>query len=90
MSWKRCQQNKLKLVNIYNRTKNLYGRGVWYDNDSDRYIRYYISGHGKHNNYTNWLKKQARRKFRRCGKYNYTTNNKAHYRKTYDLWWELF
>lgn len=90
MSWKRCQQNKLKLVNIYNRTKYLYGRGVWYDEDKDRYYRYYISGHGGHSNYANWLKKQSRRKYRRCNKYNYPTNSKAHYRKAFDLWWELF
>ena len=72
---------------MYNRTKNLYGRGVWYNEDDGRYIRYYISGHGRHNNYTNWLKKQSRRKFRRNG---FPTNKKSHFKKSYDLWWELF
>ena len=88
MSWKRSQQRKNRLVRLYNKTKYNYGSGAWYDEDSDRYYRYYISGHGGHCSRTKFLKRMATRKARRDK--NDFSQNKGFYRKMYDLWWELF
>ena len=88
MSWKRSQQRKNRLVRLYNKTKYNYGSGVWYNEDSDRYYRYYVSGHGGNCSRTKFLKQMSRRKVRRNRVYQ--SSGKGHYRKLYDLWWELF
>jgi len=55
MSWKTAQERNRRLVKLYNLTRTYYGRGVWLDDDG-KYKRYYISGHGKRNNYVKWAK----------------------------------
>lgn len=88
MSWKAAQERNRRLIKLHNLTKNCYGRGVGLD-DNGTYKRYYISGHGKKNNYVKWAKNQSRRKFRRFD-IDYPINNKGHFKRVYDLMWEIY
>ena len=87
MSWSRCQQDKKKLVNLYNKSFRNIG-GVWYDDSADRYIRFYISKKGR-KGYTSFIKKHARKQVRRKN-YNCPSREKGYFKRAYDLWWELW
>ena len=40
MSYRRKQEENRRLNKLYNKTKNGYGAGVYYDDTKDRLIRY--------------------------------------------------
>ena len=86
MGYRRSIQEKKKLLQTYSKTKHKM-RGVWYDDESDRYHKISYSKKGK-NSYATFLRKHSNRTIRRNKlKEELTGNN---YKKFYDYWWELF
>ena len=76
-----CKERNKRLKRIYNNTKHSYASGVWFDDDKNRFIRYY---RGKRSKY---LKKLSNRKFRHMK--NESLQN-SQYKKVFDYWWELY
>lgn len=81
MGYQRKKEEKTRLKRLYGETKNAYGSGAWYDEETGRYIRYWIAPRRK-----KYLKKVANKKVR---KYKQKLSNGS-YRNVFDLWWELF
>ena len=84
MSYKRARERNRRLKKLYDKTKNSYGAGAWYDEEKERYIRYFC--HDKD------LKKTCRRTTRRRLKQQHlgANLNRGAYKKVFDYWWELF
>ena len=83
MSYQRARERNRRLKKLYDKTKNGYGAGAWYDEKKERYIRYFC--HDKD------LKKQCRRTTRRRLKQRHCGErlNRGAYKKVFDYWWEL-
>ena len=82
MSYRRSQQENQRIKKLYAQTKHKYGRGVYYDKDKERYVRYYISKRGR----GKWLRRQSNKKARKSTR----LPNFCAYRRLFDYWWELF
>lgn len=83
MSYRRSKEDKHRLKKLYDKTKNSYGAGAWYNEKKERYIRFYSSNTP---GYTKYLRRIANRKVRRAKiplKY-------SQYKKLYDYWWTLY
>lgn len=81
MSYHRKQEEKHQLNKLYNKTKNSYGAGAWYDEDKNRIIRY--SCHIKRD------KILCRRITRKRLKRNSSCYSGCIYKRFYDYWWEI-
>lgn len=79
MSHKGSQERNRRLKKLSTKTRG-YLAGVWFDEEKDRYIRYY---RGKRSSF---LKRQSTKKIRQ-DKDNIYQKNK--YRRIFDFWWEL-
>ena len=82
MSYKRAQQRKKRLKKLYAKTNGSIAGGAWYDRESGRYHRYYVSDY----KLAGFLRKRANRAVRRakdipCG---------GGYKRVFDYWWTLF
>lgn len=80
MGYKCSQERNRRLKKLASKTCGYLG-GVWFDEDKNRYIRYY---RGKR---SPLLKRQSNKKIRR-DKDNIYQKNK--YRRVFDFWWELY
>lgn len=80
MSHKRSREDKRRLEKLYQKTRTHYGRGVWYDERKERFIKYDGGAYAKH------VRRYSNRKVRRTK----NISNYGKYRKTYDYWWELY
>lgn len=79
----RKRYDKKKHIKIYNQLSNrwYYPSGVYYNENKNRYIRYWRGKRSKQ------LKIVSHRKFRR--KHNTSINTKGnYYRRFFDFWWE--
>jgi len=83
MAYKQAQNRKKRLMKTYRQTKNSYGAGVWFNEDTGRYIKYTAS---KTPGYAKYLRKISNRKIRRI----YNIGNFSNYKKHFDYWWTLF
>lgn len=85
MSWKECQERKRRLLKLYNQTKTYYGKGVWYDEDTNRYYRYYLSNrpYSRARYFKNYSNRLIRRR-----KLNDSVTGQT-LKKEFDLWWEI-
>lgn len=81
MSHRRKKEDNRRLRKLYDKTKNAYGAGAWYDEKKDRFIKYSC-----HNKWTRThCRRITRRKLNKCfDQYQYND-----YRKIYDYWWEV-
>lgn len=82
MSYKRSKETKRRLKKLYDETWHSYGRGAWYDEFENRYIRYSAvsSGTGK------YFRRRTNKKIRK--KKDLPTNG-GQYRKEFDYWCEF-
>lgn len=87
MGWRRSHETKRRNKNLYEKTKNSYARGCWYDEEQDRLIRYQISKKGRGNRF-GWRKRVCNRLVRR--RKDMLGGGKGQYRKVAELWWEVF
>lgn len=87
MSWKRSAETKRRNKNLYEETKNNYGRGCWYDEEQNRIIRYQMSKKGRGNR-AGWRKRVCNRLVRR--RKIDMGGSKGGYRKVAEYWWEIF
>lgn len=86
MSWRRAEERKKRLIKLYNKTKNYYGRGVWYNEDNDRYYRYSLNN-GKNCSYYKFCKNYSNRLIRRR---KLSENiDRTTCKKQFDLWWSV-
>lgn len=83
MSYRRSKERNRRLKKLYDKTKNYYGCGVWYNDKKGRYIRYYPSNV---TGYTKYLRRLSNRKVRKTKD---IPNGNA-YKRVFDYWWELF
>lgn len=82
MSHKRSQEDKRRLKKKYETVgRYRYLGGVWYNEESDRYIRYWRSGH--RSKFCKYCQRQSNRKVRRTK----DIDNYSNYRKLFDYWW---
>lgn len=82
MGYRRSKERNRRLQKLYDKTKNSYGAGVYFDEHKNRLVKYSIGG----SNCKRFLKRRASKKMRKY-KNNMQYNN---YKKTFDYWWELF
>lgn len=82
MSYRRSCEEKQRIAKLYKKTKHKYGRGVYYDRNKERHVRYYISKRGR----GKWLRRQSNKKVRKSQRLPIF----CAYRRMYDYWWELF
>lgn len=83
MGYHRKREEKRRLKKTYETIgKYYYPGGVWYDENKDRFIRYYRSGH--HAQLPKFALRLANRKVRRKKDHNYKYSE---YRKEFDYWW---
>lgn len=87
MSWKRAEERKKRLIKLYNKTKNHYGRGAWYDEDNDRYYRYSLNN-GRSYSYYKFCKNYSNRLIRR--RMLDENIDRTTCKKQFDLWWSVF
>ena len=87
MSWQRSRETKRRYKNLYKQTKNHYGRGVWYDEERDRFIRFQMSKKGRGNRIA-YVKNKCNRKLRRSN--TAFGRAKGAYKKHAEFWWEVF
>lgn len=78
----RSAEDKRRLGNLYNATKSRYGTGVYYDEDKQRFIRYYPYGRP---GYTKFLKRKTNKRARK----DTDLSQYSGYKKCYDYWWVL-
>ena len=81
MSYRRKQEENRRLNKLYNKTKNGYGAGAYYDDRKDRLIRY--SCHDK-----NWKARCRRTTRRRLKKMEFHCSG-CTYKKFYEYWWQI-
>ena len=86
MSWRRSTETKRRYKNLHNETKNHYARGVYYDPDKDRLIRFQMSKKGR-GNHVAYVKRKCNRAIRR---YKGDLSSPGSYRKISEYWWEIF
>lgn len=86
MSWQRSTETKRRLKNLYDKTKYKYARGVWYDEEKDRLIRFQISNKGRASR-TAYVKRKCNRAIRRHKME--IGGGKGHYRKMSEYWWDI-
>lgn len=87
MSWKRSKERKKKLIKLYNKTKHKYGKGVWYDEDTDRYYKYSCNN-GKKSNRVVYYKNCSNRLIRRRKLSDSVSRTTL--KKEYDVKWKIF
>jgi hypothetical protein len=80
---KQAENRRKKLLKTYEKTKNSYGSGVWYDEDRGFYYKYSASNTP---GYTKLLKRISNKKVRRAAE----VGNHGDYRRNYDYKWVLF
>jgi hypothetical protein len=83
MAYKQAQKRRKRLMKTYEKTKNSYGAGVWFDDYKGFYKKYSPSNTP---GYAKSLRKLSNRRLRRS-KESY---NHSSYKKLYDYWWTLF
>ena len=81
MSWQRSQGTKKRYKRLHNETFRHYGSGVWYDEERNRYIRYWQPRCAK------FVKRKCNRAVRR---YNGALTSKGLYRKISEYWWDIW
>ena len=88
MGYFRKAEEKKRLKKLAEETENSYGRGAYFSNRKNRYIRYYCYS----DNHCNGKK----RFFRRIGNRIVRRNNeeincgKSWFKRTYELWWKMY
>lgn len=83
MGYRRSRQERRRLKKLYEQTKYSGCGGAWYDDEKQRYIRYFSSNKP---GYTKMLRRISNRKVRKSKE----LLNYGLYRKTYDYWWILY
>lgn len=83
MAYKQAQNRKKRLMKTYRQTKHKYGPGVWFNEDTGRYIKCSASNTP---GYTKALRRVSNRKVRRAAE----TYRNSTYKKLYDYWWILY
>ena len=83
MGHRRSVQERLRLKKLYKQTKYSCRGGAWYDDEKERYIRYFASNTP---GYTKMLRRISNRKVRKSKE----VLNHGLYKKAYDYWWVLF
>lgn len=84
MSHRRKREENHRLKKLYEETKNGYGRGAWYSDKKQRYVRYYAYS-------TTGLTKQLRRTSnKKVRNSDDVPMRGSGYKKCYDYWWILF
>ena len=81
MSYSRKTEDIRRLKSLYDKTKNAYGAGVWYDEEKKRYYRYSLGD--------KYLKKYCARAVRRKLKYTDYTLQRCQYKKVSEYWWMI-
>ena len=79
MGHKQASERNRRLKKLYDETKNSYGRGVWYDNKKQRYVRYCFGDCKR------YFRRLANRKVRR----NNDVPSGGNYKKVFDFWWSI-
>ena len=87
MSWRRSEEQKRRDKNLYRHTKYKYARGVWYDSEKDRFVRFQMSRNGRGNRVA-YVKRKCNRTVRRNKMF--ISGGKGSYRKMSEFWWEVF
>lgn len=83
MAYKQAQNRKKRLMRTYNQTKHSTRGGVWFDEDTGRYIKYAASNTP---GYSKTLRRVSNRKLRHSD----ITYRNSTYKKVYDYWWILY
>ena len=83
MAYKQAQSRRKRLLKTYYKTKNNYCRGVWFDEDKSRYIKYSASNTP---GYTKFLRRVSNKKVRKAK----DIGSRSGYRRLYDYWWILY
>ena len=83
MGYFRSIENKRRLGNLYNETKSQYGNGAYFDEDKQRFIRYYPYGRP---GYTKFLKRKTNKRVRKDN----NLPRYSGYKRCYEYWWTLF
>lgn len=83
MGHKRKVEDNKRLKKTHSETKTFFGRGVWFDDDKNRYVKCTPSNTP---GYTKYLRKLSNRRVRKAK----DKLNNSSYKKIYDYWWELF
>ena len=86
MSWRRSTETKRRYKKLYNKTKNHYGSGVWFDDRKGRFIKFSMSRKGR-GNHVAYVKRKCNRAIRR---YKGDLSSPGSYRKISEYWWEIF
>lgn len=82
MGYFRATEQKKRNIKVYYQTKNYYGAGVYYDDQKQRYIRYYPNSKS---GLTKLLKRVSNKKVRNAKE----IHNHCQYKRLYDYWWNL-
>jgi hypothetical protein len=83
MAYKQANNRKKHLMKTYQKTKNSYGSGVWFDEERGIYRKYTASNTP---GYAKAIRKAGNKKFRRTK----NVGNHGNYRKHHDYKWILF
>ena len=86
MGWRRSTETKRKYKRLHEETKNSYARGVYYDADKDRLIRFQMSKKGRGNRVA-YVKRKCNRAVRR---YKGALSSPGAHRKISEYWWDIF
>ena len=81
MSWQRSKETKRRYKKLYENPAAHYGSGVWYNEETGRYIRYWQPRRCK------YYKNQANRAVRR---YKENLPDKGSYKRVYEYWWSIW
>ena len=81
MSWQRSEETKRRNIKLYKRNTRHYGCGVCYNEEKQRYIRYWQPRRCK------YYKKQANRAVRR---HTESLPDKGSYKRVYEYWWSIW
>lgn len=84
MGYRRKQQEKQRNEKLYNATKNKYLKGIYFDEQKGRYIKYSLSdNHKKETTYYKKMCNKAVRKHRGL-------LNKSLYKKLTEYWYMMY
>lgn len=80
--WYRNRVEKQRLKRLYDKTKNSYGAGAYYDEDKKRYIKYSCNSKAVRQIMNNKVRTKLK-------KNHEDTVQNGQYKKLADYWWNL-
>lgn len=83
MAYKQAQNRKKRLLRTFNKTKNSYGSGVWFNDERGFYYKYTASNTP---GYAKMLRRVSNKKVRKSAE----IGSHGDYRRCYDYKWALF